>query len=166
MKETDWRKTLEVVVKGLVGAVLALAGLWLLGWLFTFIGSVLLGLAGVIGALLRFLIPVAAIAGIVYFIFAQVRPREPLYSTRTPEPSSEPSVTNLEPVVTPTSAPEVPISEVTAPVEPLEPKISSDTPLTDTPPAESSFTDTAPEASTDEPSSETGGGKKGKRKTS
>jgi hypothetical protein len=81
MKETDWRKTLEVVVKGLVGAVLVLAGLWLLGWLLTFIGGLLLGLAGVVGALLRFLIPVAAIAGIVYFVVAQLRPKDPIYSS-------------------------------------------------------------------------------------
>jgi membrane-bound ClpP family serine protease len=81
MRETDWRKTLEVVVKGLVGAVLALAGLWLLGWLLTALGALLLGIAGIIGALLRFLIPVAAIAGIVYFVVAQIRPKEPLYTS-------------------------------------------------------------------------------------
>ena len=83
MRETDWRKTLEVVVKGLVGAVLALAGLWLLGWLLTALGALLLGIAGIIGALLRFLIPVAAIAGIVYFVVAQIRPKEALYTSPT-----------------------------------------------------------------------------------
>jgi hypothetical protein len=81
MRETDWQKTLEVVVKGLVGAVLVLAGLWLLGWLFTALGALLLGIAGLIGGLLRFLIPVAIIAGIVYFVVAQLRPKAPLYST-------------------------------------------------------------------------------------
>ena len=79
MKQTDWRTTLEVVVKGLVGAVLVLAGLWVLGWLFSAIGALLLGIAGIVGSLLRFLIPVAAIAGIVYFVVAQLRPKETPY---------------------------------------------------------------------------------------
>ena len=80
MKQTDWRTTLEVVVKGLVGAVLVLAGLWVLGWLFSALGALLLGIAGIVSALLRFLIPVAAIAGIVYFIVAQLRPKETPYT--------------------------------------------------------------------------------------
>ena len=79
MKQTDWRTTLEVVVKGLVGAVLVLAGLWVLGWLFTAFGALLLGIAGIVSALLRFLIPVAAIAGIVYFVVAQLRPKDAPY---------------------------------------------------------------------------------------
>ncbi len=79
MKQTDWRTTLEVVVKGLVGAVLVLAGLWVLGWLFSALGALLLGIAGIVSALLRFLIPVAAIAGIVYFVVAQLRPKETPY---------------------------------------------------------------------------------------
>jgi hypothetical protein len=89
MRETDWQKTLEVVVKGLVGAVLALAGLWLLGWLFSALGALLLGIAGLIGGLLRFLIPVAAIAGIVYFIVAQLRPKPPMYTTSSPSGPSD-----------------------------------------------------------------------------
>jgi hypothetical protein len=73
MQQTDWQKTLEVVVKGFVGAIVALAGLWVLGWLFTFIGSVLIGLAGIVVALLKFLVPVALIAAIVYFFVSQLQ---------------------------------------------------------------------------------------------
>ena len=73
MQQTDWQKTLEVVVKGFVGAIVALAGLWVLGWLFTFIGSVLIGLAGIVVALLKFLVPVAVIAAIVYFFVSQLQ---------------------------------------------------------------------------------------------
>jgi hypothetical protein len=101
MRETDWRKTLEVVVKGLVGAVLALAGLWLLGWLLTALGALLLGIAGIIGALLRFLIPVAAIAGIVYFVVAQIRPKEPLYTSPAYPDTFEP----VQPVQSADAAP-------------------------------------------------------------
>ena len=75
MQQTDWQKTLEVVVKGFVGAIVALAGLWVLGWLFTFIGSVLIGLAGIVVALLKFLVPVAVIAALVYFFVSQLQSR-------------------------------------------------------------------------------------------
>ncbi len=127
MKETDWRKTLEVVVKGLVGAVLVLAGLWLLGWLLTFIGGLLLGLAGVVGALLRFLIPVAAIAGIVYFVFAQVRPKDPIYSSEAAMSVKPSSSLETAPVVAPVQPPVQPSSEPvqTIPTTPEEdPKLS------------------------------------------
>ncbi len=73
MQQTDWQKTLEVVVKGFVGAIVALAGLWVLGWLFTFLGSILIGLAGIVVALLKFLVPVAVIAAIVYFFVSQLQ---------------------------------------------------------------------------------------------
>ncbi len=73
MQQTDWQKTLEVVVKGFVGAIVALAGLWVLGWLFTFVGSILIGLAGIIVALLKFLVPVAVIAAIIYFFVSQLQ---------------------------------------------------------------------------------------------
>jgi predicted lipid-binding transport protein (Tim44 family) len=73
MQQTDWQKTLEVVVKGFVGAIVALAGLWVLGWLFTFLGSLLIGLAGIVVALLKFLVPVAVIAAIVYFFVSQLQ---------------------------------------------------------------------------------------------
>jgi membrane-bound ClpP family serine protease len=119
MRETDWRKTLEVVVKGLVGAVLALAGLWLLGWLLTALGALLLGIAGIIGALLRFLIPVAAIAGIVYFVVAQIRPKEALYTSPVYPDTYNPS----QPVQTVNAAP---VEETVVVAE-----TSSETELTD-----------------------------------
>ncbi len=73
MQQTDWQKTLEVVVKGFVAAIVALAGLWVLGWLFSFLGSILIGLAGIVVALLKFLVPVAVIAAIVYFFVSQLQ---------------------------------------------------------------------------------------------
>jgi hypothetical protein len=68
MKETDWRKTLEVIVKGLVAVVVGLAGLYLLGWVLSLLGGLLLGFAGIVVALLRWLVPIAIIVGIVYFV--------------------------------------------------------------------------------------------------
>ena len=76
MQQTNWQKTLEVVVKGFVAAIVGLAGLWVLGWVFTFVGSVLIGLAGIVVTLLKFLVPVAVVAAIVYFVVSQMRPND------------------------------------------------------------------------------------------
>ncbi len=101
MQQTDWQKTLEVVVKGFVGAIVALAGLWVLGWLFTFIGSILIGLAGIVVALLKFLVPVAVIAAIVYFFVSQLPSNtktrfqsrvEPKVIDQTPDTTIEASI--------------------------------------------------------------------------
>ncbi len=73
MKETDWRKTLEVIVKGLVAVVVGLAGMYILGWVLTLLGGILLGFAGIIVALLRWLVPVAILVGIVYFAVTQLQ---------------------------------------------------------------------------------------------
>jgi hypothetical protein len=93
MQQTDWQKTLEVVVKGFVGAIVALAGLWVLGWLFTFIGSILIGLAGIVVALLKFLVPVAVIAAIVYFFVSQ------LQSSSSPSFQAKPAPPRIEPTM-------------------------------------------------------------------
>jgi hypothetical protein len=69
----DWQKTLEVVVKVLIGIVLGLVALWLLGVVFTFVGNILLGLAGLFAAVLRFLVPVAILAGLVFFVARAVQ---------------------------------------------------------------------------------------------
>lgn len=100
MQQTDWQKTLEVVVKGFVGAVVALAGLWVLGWLFTFLGSILIGLAGIVVALLKFLVPVAAIAAIVYFFVSQLQSSSStsLQARVEPKPIEHASATTFDAV--------------------------------------------------------------------
>jgi hypothetical protein len=109
MQQTDWQKTLEVVVKGFVGAVVALAGLWVLGWLFTFIGSVLIGLAGIVVALLKFLVPVAVIAAIVYFLVSQLQPSQANVIARVePKPMDHPPATMVDAVIA--SAPEAKVA--------------------------------------------------------
>jgi predicted lipid-binding transport protein (Tim44 family) len=62
-------------VKGLVAVVVGLAGLWILGWVLSLLGGLLLGLAGIIVALLRWLVPIALIVGIVYFAATQLQPK-------------------------------------------------------------------------------------------
>jgi predicted lipid-binding transport protein (Tim44 family) len=103
MQQTDWQKTLEVVVKGFVGAIVALAGLWVLGWLFTFIGSVLIGLAGIVVALLKFLVPVAVISAIVYFFVSQLQSstsRSSVQARVEPKPIEHAPATTIDAVAT------------------------------------------------------------------
>jgi uncharacterized membrane protein YjjP (DUF1212 family) len=115
MQQTDWQKTLEVVVKGFVGAIVALAGLWVLGWLFTFIGSVLIGLAGIVVALLKFLVPVAVIAAIVYFFVSQLQSSTSRVQARVePKPIEHAPATTIDAVVT--SNPEPKVSVGTSPI--------------------------------------------------
>jgi hypothetical protein len=131
MKETDWRNTLEVAVKGLIVVVAALAGLYVLGWVFQFLGAVLLGVASIIVALLRWLVPVAIIAGVVYFIVTRVSPKPPVYSTNS-GPSTAPVVKTevVTAEVSSTPVATVKVTEVGIPSEPvsdpLDPNASVD----------------------------------------
>ena len=115
MQQTNWQKTLEVVVKGFVGAIVALAGLWVLGWVFTFIGSILIGLAGIVVALMKFLVPVAVIAAIVYFVVSQMRPN----STNTfearvePKPINQPEARTVETTLSTIEKPKAEVSNIT-----------------------------------------------------
>jgi predicted lipid-binding transport protein (Tim44 family) len=69
---SDINKSLELVVKVLVAAIGGILGLFVLG-----LGGLFLGVAGLLIALLKFIVPVAVIAGIVYFAVSQLRPKAP-----------------------------------------------------------------------------------------
>ncbi len=131
MKETDWRNTLEVAVKGLVIVIAALAGLYVLGWVFQFLGAVLLGVASIIVALLRWLVPVAIIAGVVYFVVTRISPKPsptpPLYSSPSSPTTTAATPTNIAPVtpITPVSTAASP-AVTTITVEPAEATIPSE----------------------------------------
>jgi predicted lipid-binding transport protein (Tim44 family) len=74
---SDINKSLELVVKVLVAAIGGILGLFVLGWVMRGLGGLFLGVAGLLIALLKFIVPVAVIAGIVYFAVSQLRPKAP-----------------------------------------------------------------------------------------
>ena len=74
---SDINKSLELVVKVLVAAIGGILGLFVLGWVMRGLGGLFLGIAGLLIALLKFIVPVAVIAGIVYFAVSQLRPKTP-----------------------------------------------------------------------------------------
>ena len=71
----DWQKNLELVVKVLLGVVAGVVALWLAGWVLRLIAGLFLGVAGLLLALLKFIVPVAVIAGIVYVAVGALRPK-------------------------------------------------------------------------------------------
>ncbi|MDM7325016.1 MAG: hypothetical protein P3W93_008610 [Thermus sp.] len=64
--ERSLRDIMEWVVLGLLVVVGALLALWVGGWVFTFLGRVLLALSGLIWELLKFAIPLLILAAIGY----------------------------------------------------------------------------------------------------
>lgn len=70
--ERTLRDILEWVVLGLLVVVGVLLFLWVGGWVFTFLGKLLLALSGFIWTLLTYAVPVLIIAaigyGVVYFL--------------------------------------------------------------------------------------------------
>jgi uncharacterized membrane protein YjjP (DUF1212 family) len=122
MQQTDWQKTLEVVVKGFVGAIVALAGLWVLGWLFTFLGSILIGLAGIVVALLKFLVPVAVIAAIVYFFVSQLQSSTSVQARVEPKPMEQNQNTTIDAVISPATKDQLIETTVEASETSSEPK--------------------------------------------
>ncbi len=77
MRQTDWQQNLELVVKVLLGVLGVIAGSWAIGWVLRLIGTVLIGLAVFLVAILKFLVPVAVLAALVYFGVRALRPIRP-----------------------------------------------------------------------------------------
>lgn len=59
------QEMVELVVFGLIALLVGTGLLWLAGWLLGAVGTVFTWLAGLVWALLRFIVPVALIAGLV-----------------------------------------------------------------------------------------------------
>ncbi|AFV75936.1 hypothetical protein YIM1640_07150 [Thermus oshimai] len=64
--ERTLRDILEWVVLGLLVVVGVLLFLWVGGWVFTFLGKLLLAISGLIWTLLTYVVPVLIIAAIGY----------------------------------------------------------------------------------------------------
>ncbi len=124
------QEVVELVVFGLIALLIGTGVLWLGGWVLGWVGLLLKFLAGLIWWLLRFIVPVAIVAGLIYFL---VRVLQGDRSSRpvTPAPASAPGPT---PAAPPTADPAPPAAaSTTAPEPPSEaPSASSEAP-SDTP---------------------------------
>ena len=66
----------ELVVFGLIALLVGTGLLWVGGWVLSLLGIVLKGLAGLLWMLLRFVVPVAIAAGLVYFLVKAAQGRQ------------------------------------------------------------------------------------------
>ncbi|KGQ23103.1 hypothetical protein [Thermus filiformis] len=76
MNDRTLQDLLEWLVLGLLIAVGLLLALWLGGWVFTFLGKVLLALSGLIWTILKYAVPALVLVGLAYLVarFLQKRP--------------------------------------------------------------------------------------------
>ena len=72
----------ELVVFGLIALLVGTALIWLLGGLFNVLGSVFFWLSGLLWTLLKFIIPIALVLGVVFFLVRLVvNPRQKTVTT-------------------------------------------------------------------------------------
>lgn len=69
------QEVVELVVFGLIALLIGTGLLWLLGWVLSLGGIVLKAIAGLLWLLLRFVVPVAIVAGLVYFLVKMLQDR-------------------------------------------------------------------------------------------
>lgn len=76
----------ELVVFGLIALLVGTGLIWLLGGLFNVLGIVFFWLAGVLWYLLRFIIPIALVLGVVFFLVRLVvNPRKKTVTATEPQ---------------------------------------------------------------------------------
>lgn len=76
------QEVVELVVFGLVALLIGTGLLWVVGWVLSLGGLLLKAIAGLLWLLLRFVVPVAIVAGLVYFLVKALQGRnEPQTAT-------------------------------------------------------------------------------------
>ena len=69
------QEVVELVVFGLVALLVGTALVWVLGWVLSLGGALFKALAGLLWLLLRFIVPIAIVAGLVYFLVKALQGR-------------------------------------------------------------------------------------------
>ncbi|HKI57434.1 MAG TPA: hypothetical protein VKB31_09810, partial [Trueperaceae bacterium] len=64
----SFQEVVELVVFGLIALLIGTGLLWLVGWVFGLVGLLMKFLAGLIWWLLRYIVPIAIVAGLIYFL--------------------------------------------------------------------------------------------------
>lgn len=118
------QEVVELVVFGLVALLVGTGLLWLVGWLLSLGGLLLKAVAGLLWLLLRFVVPVALVAGLVYFLVKALQGRSDTAPVAaTPAAPAAPATTGAvapEAAVAPTEAAPAVTPSVTEPAEASE----------------------------------------------
>lgn len=119
------QEILELAVFALIALVLGTLLVWGVGWVFTGIGWLLRLVAGLIWSLLRFIIPIAIVAGVVYLVVRLLsQPRRHETASSAPTATTVPVPTAPSPSA-PAAAPAAVVDEP-APAGPEEDALSED----------------------------------------
>jgi len=95
----SFKEIVELVVFGLIALLLATGLIWLIGWVLGLVGIGLKFVAGIIWSLLRFLVPIAIVAGLAYALVRFFLNRSKNNPMPAPEDDSSTStITATEPV--------------------------------------------------------------------
>lgn len=95
----SFKEIVELVVFGLIALLLATGLIWLIGWVLGLVGIGLKFVAGIIWSLLRFLVPIAIVAGLAYALVRFFLNRNKNNPIPAPEDDSSTStITATEPV--------------------------------------------------------------------
>jgi hypothetical protein len=109
------QEVIELVVFGLIALLIGTGILWLLGWLLGFVSIVFTFIAGLIWTLLRFIIPIAIVAGVLFFLYRLVTggKKPTLASATFTTTPVDTSTTSTEPTLTESviEASDLPVSD-------------------------------------------------------
>jgi len=119
------QEILELVVFGLIAIVVGMLLLWGAGWVFTWLGLLLRYLGGFIWLILKYIIPVAIVALVVYFLVKLVMNQQNKPAAASSDASATPAV---QPATTPATAPAAPAAEASETAEPVEAAPTADAP--------------------------------------
>ncbi len=92
------QEVVELVVFGLIALLIGTGLLWLVGWLLGLVSVVFVAIAGWVWQLLRFIIPVALAAGVIFFIYRLITGRNKSVQTFTSPVSPVAATPVTEPV--------------------------------------------------------------------
>ena len=124
----SFQEIIELVIFGLIALLVGTGVLWLAGWLMGILGVVFKFIAGIIWLLLRFIIPIALVVGVIFFLVRLVmNPRKketPVAAQPEPEakaiaddvdiPKVEEPLPEVEEIVAEEVAEEIAAEEVAA----------------------------------------------------
>lgn len=100
------QEILELIVFGLIAIVVGMLLLWGAGWVFTWLGLLLRYIGGFIWLILRYVIPVAIVALVVYFLVKLVMNQRDKSAGETASTSATPAVqpASTSPAAAPTGS--------------------------------------------------------------
>lgn len=96
------QEVIELIIFGLIALVIGTGLLWIMGWLLGVLGILFKFIAGIIWVLLRYILPVAIVAGVIFFVvrFLANRNKQEAVVASSPETAPAPVTPEVKTVDT------------------------------------------------------------------